>query len=91
MRNLSKNLQKRVGLRPDTQNADLLNYLMHYGSITRATAFYEIGITELSSRIGELSDKLVLIGMKIPREPITVTAKNGRKARVTQYLRPKKI
>ncbi len=37
-----------------SQRVDLIDYLNRQGSITRAHAFSELGIAELSSRVGEL-------------------------------------
>ena len=65
-----------------TQKADLLDYLQHNGSITRLEAFRDLGIAELSSRIGELEAN----GYVIPRRRIVVTARNGRRCNVTQYM-----
>jgi hypothetical protein len=67
-----------------SQKADLVDYLNRHGSITRAHAFLELGIAELSSRVGELEAE----GFVVPREMIEVTARNGRKCRVMQYQRP---
>ena len=67
-----------------TQKADVLLYLQQHGQLTRATAFYRLGIAELSSRIGELEKE----GWNIPRKPVTFKAKNGRKVRVMEYGRP---
>ncbi len=67
-----------------TQKVDVLEHLNTYGSLTRLEAFTELGIAELSSRIGELEKE----GFVVPRETIEVFARNGRKCRVTRYLRP---
>ena len=67
-----------------TQRTDLIEHLQTYGSITRWEAFQALGIAELSSRIGELTAE----GFVIPRETVTVTARNQRKVKVTKYLRP---
>ena len=67
-----------------TQKIDIIEWLKSHGKLTRASAFYELGICELSSRIGELEAE----GFKIPRKMIEVTARNGRKARVMQYRTP---
>jgi len=67
-----------------TQKQDLLDYLSQHGQITRGQAFYELGIAELSSRIGELESD----GYYIPRKRVIVRARNGRKAAVMRYGRP---
>lgn len=38
----------------DTQNARLIAYLKKHRSITRAPAFFELGIANLWARVGEL-------------------------------------
>lgn len=40
-----------------SQRKRILHYLHIYGSITRAEAFTHLGITELSSRVGEINDE----------------------------------
>lgn len=67
-----------------TQKVDIIEYLQTHQSITRWEAFTYLGIAELSSRIGELTAE----GFEIPRKSIEVTARNGRKVRVMQYLTP---
>lgn len=71
----------------NTQKESVLHWLKTYGKLTRWTAFQELGIAELSSRIGELESD----GWLIPRKMITVRARNGRKVRVMQYGQPQKI
>ena len=39
-----------------TQKDRILAYLKEFGSITRRESFLDLGITELSARIGELED-----------------------------------
>lgn len=59
-----------------TQKDAILRYLKETGSITRAEAFTELGIAELSSRIGELEmqgyefDRTRLYGKNRYGEPI---------------------
>jgi hypothetical protein len=67
-----------------SQKNDLLDFLFRYGSITRMQAFTELGICELSSRIGELERD----GWIFPRQWKDGRAANGRKWRVVQYMRP---
>lgn len=71
-------------IKPKTQKQSVLYWLQTYGKLTRWTAFSELGIAELSSRIGELQQD----GWLIPRKMIEVRARNGRKVRVMQYLTP---
>lgn len=67
----------------ESQRYEVLQYMREHGSITRMESFLEIGVTELSSRIGELER---IDRVKIKREPITITArKNGKKVRITRY------
>lgn len=65
-----------------TQREEVLNYMREHGSITRIESFYRIGVTELSSRIGEIEriDKV-----RINRKPITIKARNGRTVNITKY------
>ncbi len=72
---------------PKTQKESVLIWLKTYGKLTRWTAFKELGIAELSSRVGELEGD----GWLIPRKMISVKARNGRKVRVMQYMTPQKI
>lgn len=67
-----------------TQKTDIIEWLRSHGSLTRAEAFYELGVAELSSRIGELEAE----GFTIPRQMISVIARNGRKTKVMEYHRP---
>jgi hypothetical protein len=67
-----------------TQKTDLLDHLNAEGKITRAEAFNELGIAELSARVIDLEAD----GYIVPRKTVEVTARNGRKCRVTQYRRP---
>lgn len=64
---------------------DLWNYLRDHGKITRIEAFSELGICELSSRVGELEKKYMV---KLPRHNRTYTASNGRIVTHTVYMRP---
>ena len=65
-----------------TQRHEVLQYMRAHGSITRMESFLNIGVTELSSRIGELER---IDNVRIKREPITITAKNGKKVNITKY------
>ena len=70
-----------------TQKQDLKNWLDEKGKITRAEAFYDLGIAELSARIIDIESE----GFIVPREMIEVKARNGRKCRVMQYGRPYQV
>jgi len=65
-----------------TQREEVLEYLRTHGSITRMESFINLGITELSSRIGEIER---IDNVMIAREPITVKARNGRSVKVMKY------
>ena len=67
-----------------TQKSDVLQHLMRHGSLTRIQAIYDLGVIELSSRIGELEKD----GYQIPRKPYTGTASNGRRYRSVRYMKP---
>ena len=68
------------------QKQDILDWLNQYGSLTRMQAFDELGIVELSSRIGEIEKD----GWTVPREQVRGRGRNGRPYTITRYLRPKK-
>ena len=67
-----------------SQKTEVLRYLQQHGKMTRADAFYKLGVAELSSRIGELEKE----GWEIPRQRASFTARNGRKVQVMEYGRP---
>lgn len=79
-------LRRGIIKEPKNQTELVLNWLQTHGKLTRWTAFQELGVAELSSRIGELEGN----DWVIPRKRITVVVRNGRKASVTEYLRPTK-
>lgn len=80
MNQLALVLRKERG----SQKQDILDWLNQHGSLTRMEAFDNLGICELSSRIGELERD----GWVFPREPLRGTGRNGRAWTVTKYLRP---
>ena len=80
-------IQLALKIEKTTQKQDILNYLFSHGSITRMEAFENIGVCELSSRIGELEHD----GWTIPREWLHGQAANGRKWSVMKYLIPTRI
>jgi len=63
------------------QKNRLLEWFQEGKTITRLTALTELGIIELSSRVGELED----MGYVIPRKTIKLTNRWGETIRVTQY------
>jgi len=64
-----------------TQKQQVLRYLQDFGSITRIQSFMDLGVCELSSRIGELEQD----GYKFNREKQTITNRYGIKVTVTKY------
>ena len=64
-----------------TQKARVLSWLKEGKTLTRLQALTELGIFELSSRIGELQKD----GHNIKSESITVQNRWGEKCRVAQY------
>lgn len=65
-----------------TQGERILQYMKEHGSITPMEAFNELGITKLSTRIGEL----VSAGKKIDRELVNSKNRYGER---TSYMRYK--
>ena len=72
----------------ESQRHEVLQYMREHGSITRMESFLEIGVTELSSRIGEIER---IDNIRIDREPITVKARNGRVVKVMKYSIAKEL
>jgi hypothetical protein len=66
------------------QQAKVIEHLMTEGSLTRFEAAFDLGIMELSSRIGELERH----GFIIPREWQKGRAKDGTAYQVRKYLTP---
>lgn len=65
-----------------TQRDRVLQYCKDFGSITRAQAFNDLGICELSTRILELEER----GHKFKREKFTVRNRYGDKCQVIKYI-----
>lgn len=63
------------------QGKEIIDYIKAHGSITQAEAFMYLGIGRLSARIYDLVDS----GYPIKRDMVTVTKKDGSKARVARY------
>ena len=68
-----------------TQHERILDYMDRFGSITPMDAFFDLGITKLATRIGELRQ------LGVPIESETVDGKNryGEKARYKRYWMPR--
>ena len=64
-----------------TQREQILQYIKDFGSITPMEAFYDLGITKLSTRVGEMRRK---DGVRFKIE--TVYGKN-RYGKSTHYAR----
>lgn len=64
-----------------TQKQDILDWFRAHKTLTRMQSYTELGVCELSSRIGELERD----GHKFHRKNVQGTAKNGRKYTITEY------
>lgn len=64
-----------------TQNARIIQYLEEVGSITPMEAFSELGITKLSTRIGEIERT----GVSISRQFVEGKSRYGDKMRYMRY------
>jgi hypothetical protein len=65
----------------NSQNERLLRYLKDNGSVTQLTAFSELGIFRLASRINDLKKK----GYRIAGEMVKVSNRFGEEIRVKKY------
>ena len=81
---LSENrVMQAVAKEKTSQCDDLLNYLRTWDhGITRMEAFAELGICELSSRIGELEKK----GYIFKKLWVKGRARNGRRYQIKRYF-----
>lgn len=78
-------------LKGKTQAQMVFDFLMRYGKLTRITAVHELGVMELSSRIGEIEAGTLDSGpWLIPRTSVPFKARNGRKSRFMEYHTPVK-
>ena len=68
-------------IRPNSQNAKILQYMREHGGITTMEAFLDLGITRLSGRIYELKEN----GYDIKTRDIEVPTRTGKIALVTRY------
>ncbi len=63
------------------QRTEILDYIKKFGSITRLEAMRDLGIAELSSRIGELESQGYVFNKKT--EPFTTRL--GKHSRYIRY------
>lgn len=63
------------------QREEILKYIKQFGSITRFEAMRDLGVAELSSRIGELEAK----GYAFNRTTERFTTRLGKKSHYTRY------
>lgn len=69
-----------MGKKP-TQRDRVLSYIQEFGSITRREGFVDLGIVELSSRIGELE----AMGYQFDRKTETSKNRYGDSVSYTRY------
>ena len=69
-----------MGKKP-TQRDRVLSYIQEFGSITRRESFVDLGVVELSSRIGELES----MGYQFNRETETSKNRDGDSVSYTRY------
>ena len=69
-----------MGKKP-TQKERVLSYIREFGSISRREGFMDLGIVELSSRIGELED----MGYRFDRKTETSKNRYGDSVSYTRY------
>lgn len=64
-----------------TQHERIIDYMERFGSITPMDAFVDLGITKLSTRIGEL----IHDGHDIQKEKVTAKNRFGEKCSFMRY------
>lgn len=64
-----------------TQHERIYNYMKDFGTITPMQAFSDLGVTKLSTRIGEMKRK----GVPIEQSSVNVKNRYGDKTEVMQY------
>ncbi len=64
-----------------TQHEAIIRYMKDFGSITPMEAFSDLGITKLSTRIGELCRN----GIAIDREYVSSTNRYGETTKYMKY------
>lgn len=68
----------------ETQHARIKQYIEDFGSITQMEAFFDLGITKLSTRIGEMERK----GYKVKRERMESPNRYGE---LTHFMKYSKV
>lgn len=69
-----------------TQGQRIIQYIEDFGSITSMQAYMDLGVTQLATRIKELSDS----GVEFERETIKSTNRYGDPVHFTKYSLKKK-
>ena len=64
-----------------TQKSDVLEYIKANGKITRAEAWYDLGIAELPARICELQKD----GFRFTKKTVPFKSRLGRMSSYTEY------
>lgn len=64
-----------------TQHERIIDYMERFGSITPMDAFFDLGITKLSTRIGEL----IHDGIAIEKEKVTAKNRFGEDCHFMRY------
>jgi hypothetical protein len=64
-----------------TQKEEILQYIKEHGSITPMGAFYDLGITKLSTRVGEMRKKGIEFEIVIEKR------RNKYNTRTVRYAR----
>lgn len=66
-----------------TQHELILKYMDDFGSISRMEAFVDLGITKLSTRVGEM----IRNGVQISKKTIHAKNRYGKKVHYMRYSR----
>jgi hypothetical protein len=69
-----------------TQHQAIMDYIDEFGSITPIQAFADLGITKLSTRVGEL----ICLGVDIEKTEVKAKNRYGEPTRYMKYSFPKK-
>ena len=70
-----------MGKIKETQHDRILKYMRDFGSITTLSAFTDLGITKLTTRISEMRR----LGIVIEGTPETVENRYGDKCHINRY------
>lgn len=65
------------------QQADILDYISTFGSISPMEAFYDLGVTKLSTRISEMR----MLGVRFDQEYESKENRFGKNVRYMRYRR----